>query len=242
MDNNISLKVQLEQDKVLQNFLKAFEGDIEAANKFRNTLIKIVVNNPQLQKCTAQSIIKAALIAIDYKLSINPNFGYIYFVPYGDKAQCQVGWKGLFQLAMRTGKYITLRAVTIYEGMLEYYNFVTGEYRIGEKTSSTVKGFLAFFEMNNGFKHNIYMTKDEMIAYAKKYSKAYQYDLQTGKQNSVWSTDFNSMAEKTVLRQLISKFGYMSSEMERAMGFDQSGHHDNNFDDDIDEEEEELVL
>lgn len=217
MESNVSLQSQLQQENVLKNILSRFDGDIEVANKFRNTLISIAVNNSNLQKCSAQSILRAAFSAVELNLSINPNLGYVYFVPYGDKAQLQIGWKGLYRLAVRSGKYITLRAITIYEGIFKHYNFVTGEYRLGEKISDKIEGYFAYFELNNGFKHNIYKTEEQMRRHAEKYSKSYQYDLQYNKRSSIWSTNFEAMAQKTILRELITKYGPMSSDMEKAI-------------------------
>ena len=220
MNNNQSfeiIKSQLTQKNILNHISSKFSGDLEAAYKFRDTLISIVVNNPKLCTCSAQSILKAALEAINLKLSINPKLGYVYVVPYGDNAQLQIGWKGIVQLAIRSGFYITVNSAICYEGMIKSHNFITGEYEIGEKKSDKIEGYIAYFELNNGFRKFYYMSIDQMKQHAEKYSKSYQYDLKNNKKTSVWSTDFDIMAQKTVLRLLISKFGPLSTEMERVI-------------------------
>ena len=216
---NDDLQVQLTQPNNFDLILKYYGGDIDASKKLQKTLISIVINNPALAKCSAQSILQAAFDAMNFKLSLNPNLGYVYFLPFGDKAQFVIGYKGFIQLAIRSGNYRYLRAITLFSGMLKDYNFVTGQFEIGARTGDEVTGYLAYFKLKNGFEQSIYATKNQMQIFAEKHSKAYQNDLKTGKSTSPWSTDFNAMAEKTVLKQLISKYGYMSDDLEQALTY-----------------------
>ena len=127
-----------------------------------------------------------------------------------------MGYKGYIQLAMRTGQYKTINASVVYEGQIEDVDFVTGEIIRGKKKSDKVVGYVAYFELINGFSKMVYMTHEEMLHHAMTYSQAYKYDRKNGKKSSVWSTNFEAMGLKTVLKQLISKYGIMSIDMQGA--------------------------
>jgi len=154
--------------------------------------------------------------AATLKLPINPNLGFAYIVPYKDTATFQMGYKGYIQLAMRTGQYKTINASVVYEGQIEDVDFVTGEIIRGKKKSDKVVGYVAYFELINGFSKMVYMTHEEMLHHAMTYSQAYKYDKKNGKKTSVWTTNFEAMGLKTVLKQLISKYGIMSIDMQGA--------------------------
>ena len=156
------------------------------------------------------------MTAATLKLPINPNLGFAYIIPYGKEAQFQMGYKGYIQLAMRTGQYKTINAAVVYEGQIEDIDFVTGEIIRGKKKSDKVVGYVAYFELINGFSKMVYMTHEEMLRHAMTYSQAYKYDKKNGKKSSVWSTNFEAMGLKTVLKQLISKYGIMSIDMQGA--------------------------
>lgn len=188
----------------------------------QTTLISIFNNNQYLQKCDPMSILGAAGVAIATGLPISPQFGYAYIVPYGNEAQFQIGFKGLIQLAHRTGQYKRLHAGVIHEGEVRGVEPLTGELIVGEKTSDEIVGYVAYMELLNGFDKTLYMTVEEMQEHAKKYSKSYNYDLKNGKKTSVWSTNFDAMAKKTVLKLLLSKWGVMSIEMQTVIQADQS--------------------
>jgi len=156
------------------------------------------------------------MTAATLKLPINPNLGFAYIVPYKDTATFQMGYKGYIQLAMRTGQYKTINASVVYEGQIEDVDFVTGEIIRGKKKSDKVVGYVAYFELINGFSKMVYMSHEDMMRHALTYSQAYKGDKKYGKTNSVWSTNFEAMGLKTVLKQLISKYGIMSIDMQGA--------------------------
>lgn len=176
---------------------------------FMSSLLSVTNNNKLLAAADPWTIVTAGAIAAALDLPINPSLGFAYIVPYGGKAQFQMGYKGYIQLAMRSGQYKTINACEVYEGEIKSVNRFTGEMEFGEKTSDKVIGYLAYFKLVNGFEKYKYMSLEEMVAHAKKYSKNYKGGTKT------WGiTDFNSMAIKTVLKLLISKYGILSIDMQ----------------------------
>ena len=203
----------INQHEVLDDLVIRFGGDKHAALQFRNTVISIIANNTKLQSCSAHSILTAAHEAIELNLPISPQLGYVYIVPYKDTAQLQIGYKGIIQLAQRSGQYRTFNACNIYEGMIISQDFITGEFIVGPKTNDNIVGYMAYFELLNGFSKSLYMSVDEMMKHAEKHSNAYA----KGASNSLWSTDFNLMARKTILKLLLSKYGPLSTEINSSV-------------------------
>lgn len=183
---------------------------------FISSILTIVRSNSKLQDCSSNSILSAAGIAAALKLPINPSLGFAYIVPYKNQAQFQIGWRGLVQLAMRSGLYSTLNSGAVCEGQIREIDFITGEIVRGEKISDKVIGYVAYMELLNGFRKSLYMTIEEIQNHAQKYSQSYAYDLKSGKKTSVWSTNFDAMAKKTVLKKLLSGFGIMSIDQKGA--------------------------
>ena len=212
---------------------------------FMSSIIAVTNNNKYLAKANPATVIGAAAQAAMLDLPINQSLGFAYIVPYGSEAQFQLGYKGYIQLAQRSGQYVDIGAKTVYEGELEYENRLLDKFKFGERTSDKVIGYLAYFRLTNGFEKMLFMELDEMIAHAKKYSKNYE-----GGTDKWGLTDFNTMAEKTVLKRLLSKYGPLSIEsiqMSQALSNDGSvismnkdGDFDVNFDGEtIDAEYEE---
>lgn len=175
---------------------------------FVSSLLAVVNNNKLLAKAEPKTVISAGAMAAALDLPINQNLGFAYIVPYGNQAQFQMGYKGYIQLAMRTGQYKNINADVVYEGEIKNVNRFTGEFEFGERTSDTVVGYMAYFKLTNGFEKYLYMTLDEMQAHAKRYSKNYK-----GGTDKWGLTDFHTMAIKTVLKRLLSKYGILSIEM-----------------------------
>ena len=188
----------------------------DKAPAFTSSIISAVSTNPQLQQCEPTSIINAAVVSAVLDLPINQSLGFAYIVPFKNVAQFQIGYKGIIQLAMRSGQYKTMQVCEVYEGEIKSENRFTGEYEFGEKTSDAVIGYMAYFKLVNGFEKYLYMSKDEVDSHGKKYSQTYKRGF------GLWSTDFNAMACKTVIKRLLSKYGIMSVEMQRAQVFDQA--------------------
>ena len=198
-----------------------------SAPSFISSILAIVRSNSKLQDCSPNSILSAAGIAAALKLPINPSLGFAFIVPYKGQAQFQLGWKGFIQLAMRSGQYLTLNSGAVREGQIKEIDFVTGEIIRGEKISDEIVGYVAYMELINGFKKSLYMTIDELQAHAEKYSQSYAYDMRSGRKSSVWSTNFDAMAKKTVLKKLLNNFGIISIDQKsidlaRALQADQA--------------------
>lgn len=189
---------------------------------FMSALLNIYNDNEKLQDCDARSILGAAGLAATVDLSLTPSMGQAYIVPFKSKAQFQIGVRGLIQLAHRTGKYIALHAGAVKEGELRGFNPITGEPQIGEKISDEIVGYVAYMKLINGFEKTLYMTKAEIEQHAEKYSQSYGFDKKKGWKSSPWSTNFDAMASKTVLKKLLNTWGILSVEMATAIQGDQS--------------------
>ena len=203
----------VESENIKQKFNEVLD---KGAPAFVTSLLSLVKSTPQLAAADPKTVISAAMTAATLKLPINPNLGFAYIVPYKDTATFQMGYKGYIQLAMRTGQYKTINASVVYEGQIEDVDFVTGEIIRGKKKSDKVVGYVAYFELINGFSKMVYMSHEDMMRHALTYSQAYKYDKKNGKKSSVWTTNFEAMGLKTVLKQLISKYGIMSIDMQGA--------------------------
>lgn len=203
----------VESENIKQKFNEVLD---KGAPAFVTSLLSLVKSTPQLAAADPKTVISAAMTAATLKLPINPNLGFAYIVPYKDTATFQMGYKGYIQLAMRTGQYKTINASVVYEGQIEDVDFVTGEIIRGKKKSDKVVGYVAYFELINGFSKMVYMSHEDMMRHALTYSQAYKYDQKNGKKSSVWTTNFEAMGLKTVLKQLISKYGIMSIDMQGA--------------------------
>ena len=189
---------------------------------FKTSLLGVINSNSLFEKADPLSIIQSALVATTLDLPINPSLGYAYIIPYGVKAQFQLGYKGLIQLAQRTGQYQTISASEVREGQIKDYDPLKGVEFDWTVTDGEVIGYVAYFKLINGFEKYLYMSLKELEAHGKKYSKSYDSkDKYTKEYNGIWRTNFDAMAKKTVLKQLISKFGIMSVEMQDAVVKDQ---------------------
>lgn len=195
---------------------KRFEEVLcERAPQYMSSIVNLVnsVNSDtNLKKCEPMSVIASCMVAATMDLPVDKNLGYAWVVPYKDKAQFQIGYKGFIQLALRTGQYKAINVVEIREGELISWNPLSEEVEIDftERKSNKVIGYAGYFKLLNGFEKTVYWSKEDMEAHAKKFSKTYNF------KNSVWQTDFDSMAKKTVIRNLLSKWGILSIEMQKA--------------------------
>lgn len=203
----------LSGDKVKNRFNEILGAK---APGFISSVLSVANNNTLLKKAKPQSVLNSAVIAATLDLPINQNLGFAYIVPYKDEAQFQLGYKGLIQLAMRSGQYKTINVNEVYEGEITKVNRFTGDYEFGEKTSDKVVGYMAYFKLVNGFEKYLYMTTEDAEKHGKRYSQTFK------RGGGLWSTDFDAMAKKTCLKMLLSKFGILSIEMQRAQTFDQA--------------------
>lgn len=238
-ENNtrLGLTAYLTNDAVKDQINKVVGG--KDGQRFISSIISATQTNPTLQQCTNQSIVSAALLGEALKLSPSPQLGHFYMVPFDVKtdiidpntkknvyvkqAQFQLGYKGYIQLAIRSGQYKKLNVMAIKEGELEYFDPLNEEIKINlmidkwdEREALPTVGYYAFFELSNGFRKAIYWSRGQMEGHALKYSPGYKKDKEKGWNYTFWSKDFDGMAYKTLLRQLISKWGIMSIEMQNA--------------------------
>lgn len=223
------LTAYLTQDAVKNQINSVIGG--KNGDRFISSIVSAVNTNQELQSCTNQSILSAALLGNSLGLSPSPQLGQYYMVPFNDKtkgkvAQFQLGYKGYLQLAMRSGQYKKLNVLAIKEGELIRYDPLNEEIEVNLIEDDTVRentdtiGYYAMFEYTNGFKKTLYWSKKKMEEHALKYSQAYAADKRKGTAYTFWAKDFDSMAYKTMLRQLISKWGIMSIDMMTAFDKD----------------------
>ena len=190
----------------------------QMANSFISSVISVANGNPQLRKAEPMSIIGAAMVASTMQLQVIPTLGQCYIIPYGSKAQFQVGYLGLLQLCQRSGKFKKILAAPVHEG-----EYISGDefdedyiFDRTKRKSDKVIGYMAKFELLNGFTKVAYWDIDKVKAHATKFSQAFRAGY-----NSPWKSDFDAMAQKTVLKSIL-KFAPKSIEMQNAVAFDQA--------------------
>jgi len=227
------LKVFMQNPLIMEKFNEVMGRNSQS---FITSVLQAVMSNDLLSKATPLSIYGSALTAATMQLPINPNLGFAYIVPYNNnkkvgnewikttEAQLQIGWKGFVQLAQRSGQFRTTNSVGIYENQLGEINYLTGETEVlNLKPEGEIVGYIAHFSLLNGFEKSLYMSLEEVTAHGKKYSQAFK----NPKVKSLWDTDFDSMAKKTVLKLLLARFAPLSIEMQTAVQADQAVINDN---------------
>lgn len=192
---------------------------------FMSSILSAVNTNSQLRLCDPMSVISSAAVAASLDLPINQSLGFAHIVPYSGKAQFQMGWKGFVQLAMRSGQYKSMNCSEVYEDELDNYNHITGEIKFKSlqewkqreaNQKEKIIGYVAFFKLINGFEMYLYMSRAQVEAHGRKYSASFNSD------KGNWKLRFDSMAKKTVIKLLLSKFGILSIEMQKAITSDQA--------------------
>lgn len=227
------INTYLQSDAVKNNIISVIGK--EESQRFISSVVSAVQGNAQLAECTNSSILSAALIGHSLKLPQSPQLQMFYLVPFNNtkkvkdengrekevkvkEAVFQLSYRGYLQLAMRSGQYRRINACEIKQGELKSFNPITEEYVFEaitdyeKRKDLPVVGYYAYFEMTNGYKKELYWSKEQMDAHAKKYSMSYR----KGWSSSFWSSDFDAMALKTMIRQLVSKWGMMSVDLETA--------------------------
>ncbi len=223
----ISFSAMISTDKY-QKAINNTLRDPARAKRFVAAITSAVAVNPALQKCDPATVLSGALLGEGLNLSPSPQLGQYYLVPFQNKnngckdAQFVLGYKGMIQLALRSGQYKRLNVLAIKAGELQSWNPLTEEISLRlieddtERERTATVGYLASFEYLNGFTKTIYWSRDKMEAHALRYSKGYA----AKKGYTFWEKDFDAMAFKTMLRQLISKWGIMSVDMQIAIDAD----------------------
>lgn len=206
-------------------------------SQFVNNITALVANDAKLQACTPMSLIYAGIKATALDLPLDPNLGCAYVIPYKNEktqiveAQFQLGYKGFIQLAIRSRQFSCINVTDVRQGELKSYDLMSGEINIQAvqgRSELPIIGYVAYFRLNNGsgmadcFSKSLYMTVDEMQQHAKKYSQTYKSSKDYIRNASKWTTDFDSMAKKTVLKLLLSRYAPLSVEMQDAIRSDQA--------------------
>lgn len=224
------LTAYLTQDAVKDQINKVVGG--KNGTRFISSIVSAVQATPALQECTNSSILSAALLGESLNLSPSPQLGQYYMVPYDNRskgakeAQFQLGYKGYIQLATRSSQYKKLNVLSIKEGELIRFDSLNEEIEVNliqddeQREAAPTIGYYAMFEYTNGFRKAMYWSRAKMEAHAKKYSPGYKRDLEKGTSWTFWAKDFDAMAYKTMLRQLISKWGIMSIDLQDAIDSD----------------------
>ena len=251
-DQSMKLSVYLQNDAVKKQINQVVGG--KNGTRFISSIVSAVQSTPALQECTSPSIVNAALLGEALNLSPSPQLGQFYMVPFDNKkkgckeAQFQLGYKGYIQLAIRSGYYKKLNVLAIKEGELVRYDPLDEEVEVNLidddilREEAPTMGYFAMFEYENGFRKTLYWSKKKMLAHAEKYSFAFYKNggakslelLEQGKipekdmwkYSSFWFKDFDGMACKTMLRQLISKWGTMSIDLQNAIDKDMAVIHE----------------
>jgi len=184
----------------------------DRAPQYITSIINLYNSETTLQKCEPMSVVSSAMVAATLDLPVDKNLGYAWIVPYGNKAQFQLGYKGYIQLALRSGQYRFINVTALHEGELKKWNPLTEEIDIDfeSRQSDAVIGYAAYFELLNGFRKTIYWSKEQVEKHRKKFSKS----------DFGWKKDWDAMATKTVLKALLSKWGILSVEMQKAVSED----------------------
>lgn len=213
------------QSNMYKNLINQTLGDKDRATRFIASISSAVATNQSLQECDAGTILSGALLGESLNLSPSPQLGQYYLVPFNDSkkgykvAQFQLGYKGYIQLAIRSGQYKKLNVLAIKKGELVRYDPLNEEIEVNliddeeERENAETVGYYAMFEYTNGFRKSMYWSKAKMEKHALKYSSGYK----AKKGYTFWEKDFDGMAYKTMLRQLISKWGIMSIDMQQAV-------------------------
>lgn len=237
-------------------------GNERDGAKFISTIVGSVQANPALRECTNSSLLSSALTAYSLNLSPSPQLGQIYLIPYKNnktgmvEAQLQIGYKSYIQLAIRSGYYKKINVVAIKEGELIKFDPLNEEIEVKlieddiKREHTPTIGYYGMFEYLNGFKKAIYWSKEKMLAHADRYSKSFSAkiykDIQEGKikqtdmwkYSSPWYTMFDDMAFKTLIKQLLSKWGVLSTDMQMAFDKDNSVINEDNTTTYVDEDED----
>ena len=221
--NKFSLNQLLNSENVKKRTTEIL-GDRSA--QFLASILQVTKDNNYLSKADPNSVLQAEMVAATLDLPINNNLGFAYIVPYKNDAQFQMGWKGFVQLALRSGQYKKINVIEIKEGEInelkldplrEDYMFNWIQDPSKREAAKTV-GYAAFFQLVNGFEKTVYWTKEAVTQHAKKFSKSFGYST------SAWQTNFDAMAKKTVLKNMLANYGSLSVDyqMQKAIKFDQS--------------------
>jgi recombination protein RecT len=218
-----NLKAMFSSEDVAKR-LKEILG--KRASTFTTSVLQIVQSNDLLKNADASSVLNAAMMAATLDLPLNNSLGFAYIIPFNNKqkdgtwktvAQFQLGYKGFIQLAQRSGQFKSIDAKPVYEGQLVEDNSFAGiSFNWSNKKSDNILGYAAYFQLLNGFEKVLYMTVNELQQHGTKYSQTFRKGF------GLWKDEFDTMAKKTVIKLLLSKYGPLSIDMQQAVISDQA--------------------
>lgn len=213
--SNITTKDFFNKESVKNKFQELLG---EKAPGFISSVLQVTSQNKLLSNADSTSIYTSAMMAATLDLPINQNLGFAWIVPYGRQAQFQMGWRGFVQLAQRTGQYQSINVVEVFENQFESFNPLTEEINADFTLTpdGNIVGYCGYFKLLNGFTKTVYWSREQAEAHGKKYSKSFN------QKSSPWSIHFDAMAKKTVLKNMLSKWGILSIEMQKAVQVDQA--------------------
>ena len=189
--------------------------------QFMASVLTLANSNKLLGECDPIKLYNCCLMAAALKLPFNQNLGQAYIVPFKGEPQLQIGWKGFIQLAQRSGQFKRINCSDVREGEIVKRDRLTGEIEFdwlddAEREKKPVIGYVAYFELLNGYQQTLYMSKAEVEAHAKKYSQTYKQGF------GVWKDNFDAMARKTLIKRILNQFAPLSVDMAKAMEYDQA--------------------
>lgn len=221
-ETGLTLSQLVKQDNVM-NRLKDVLG--KNAPAFATSIVQIQSQSDALKKCDPKSILNASMVATTLNLPINNQIGHTWIVPYGVQAQFQIGYTGWIQLAQRTGQYLKLSVTEVYENQFKSWNAMTEDLEADFTLQGTGKivGYVSYFKLVSGFEKTSYWPMEKVISHGKRHSKTFN--------GGPWKTDFDKMAMKTVIKDMLKKWGPISVEMQIAIRTDQAVINDENAED-----------
>lgn len=226
MNNQVAntQQITVKQFVNMNSTKKRFEDVLgKRAPQFMSSLVSVVNSNQDLQHVEAASVINSALVAAALDLPINSSLGYMYIVPYKGQAQPQIGYRGYIQLAQRSGRYKRINALPVYEDEYKGWNPLTEELKyeadFKDRGDEQPVGYYGTFELLNGFQKNVYWTRQQIDNRRKRFSQS--GGKNSDKPKGVWAKHYDAMALKTVLRNLLTKWGPMTVDMQTAYGADE---------------------
>jgi recombination protein RecT len=221
------LEIKNESTLTVQGFLnlpkiKGYLDDVlkERSGQFIANLVSLVNLDMKLRQCTPRSVMMVGLKATALNLPLDNNLGFAYAIPYGNEAAFQMGYRGFIQLAMRTGLYRSINVIDVRESECQVWDTLTEKLILvpipdeKEREKAPIVGYAAMFELINGFRKVIFKKKDVLLAHGKRFSKAYK--------SGPWQSDTDAMCRKTLMKELLSKWGPMTTEIMESIKADQS--------------------
>lgn len=206
-----------------EEFVKKAQDTLgSGTQQFMSSILTLVNSDKILANCNSYELYNCCLMAAALKLPFNKDLGQAWIVPFGGHPQLQIGWKGFVQLAQRSGQFRTINCTDVKTGEIKNIDRLSGEIEFEwiqndeERIKTDTIGYVAYFELLNGFRKTFYMTKAELEAHAKKYSQTYK------RGGGIWKDNFDAMARKTVIKLILNRFAPLSVDMQKAIELDQS--------------------